>query len=57
MPLGGGMQMPRERRTISKAGFGNTGTLDFDLAMAMVLGGGRVKRAGGPEEEAVGPEE
>ena len=42
---------------MSKAGCGNTGTLDFVLAMVMVLGGGLVKRAGGPEEwELVGPE-
>ena len=51
------MQIPREKRTMSKAGCGKTGILDFDLAMVMVLGGGLLKRAGGPEEwELVGPE-
>ena len=49
------MQIPRENRIISRAWWGKTGILDFGLAM--VLGGGLVKRAGVPEEwELVGPE-
>ena len=47
--------MPREKSIISKAGWGKRGILVFGLAM--VLGGGLVKRAGVPEEgELVGPE-
>ena len=47
--------MPRVKRIISRAGWGKRGILV--LCFAMVLGGGLVKRAGGPEEVAVGPEE
>ena len=47
--------MPREKSIISKAGWGKRGILVFGLAM--VLGGGLVKRAGVLEEwELVGPE-
>ena len=47
--------MPRVKSIMSRAGWGKRGILV--LGLAMVLGGGLVKRAGVPEEgELVGPE-